>query len=297
MGECLTAVCHPRNSEFITPDTKEEIMKRVLSVVFYIFATMGICTGQSTLYFPQIAEGVQSDGIDWGMIIAITNSGGMNANVTLTLLKEDGTPFPPINLKQYGAGGPQNLNQSSITFQLTVGQTTVFISPGESGQSTTALQTGYAVVTSNPSSVAGTVIFSEVGPGGRIAQAGVFSATPLSNFETLAIAPSPAFPTNIYPANTATSAIALTNPSDSDALVTFVLVDGNDQPSSLSPVGRRLAAHTHTAFFVNQLFPNMAANLTIGGMLRVVSNAPLAATALLFQSNGQFATIPIIPYP
>ncbi len=91
------------------------------------------------------------------------------------------------------------------------------------------------------------MIFSEVGPGGRIAQAGVLSATPTNDFEILAIAPTSG-PTNIYPPNTATSAIAIVNPADTDALISFQLVDGNGHASA-APIARRLAAHNHTAFF------------------------------------------------
>src|SRR5438105_2866497 len=181
-------------------------MKRILSVLFWVLATAAICQPQSIQYFPQIAEGVQPGGIQWGMLIAITNPSTTFASGTLALMKDDGTPFPIRFGQGGGQSGFENPNQPSITFQLPPGQTTVFTSPGESGQSTTSLQTGFAMLFSNPVPLSATVIFSEFAPGGRIAQAGVLSATPSTRQEIIAVAPSPQGPMNLYPANTETSA-------------------------------------------------------------------------------------------
>ena len=272
-------------------------MKRIFPVLFCISATAAICQAQSTqsiVYFPQIAEGVQSDGTRWGAIIAITNPaapGAGNSAGTLTFLKDDGTPWV-INWQQYGGQGSlDSTNSFSIHFQLAAGQTTVFISPGELGQSATPLQTGFAKLDSiTPFSA--TVIFSEFGPGGRVAQAGVLAATPSTKQEIIAIAPSPSGPSNIYPPNSATTALALANPGSGTANITFQLLDSSSFQVG-SPVTRTLAANNHTAFFVNQLFPNTA----IGGQLRITSDLPIVGTALLFQSNGQFATFPVFPLP
>ena len=91
-------------------------MTRILSVLFCILATMAVCAAQSVVYFPQIAEGVQSGGIQWGMVIAITNLGEPVTSGTLTLVKDDGTPFF-VNLTQYGAQSGSG-SQSSFPFQL-----------------------------------------------------------------------------------------------------------------------------------------------------------------------------------
>jgi hypothetical protein len=167
-------------------------MQRILSVLFYIFATTAITQAQSLLYFPQVADGGQSDGARWGTIIAITNPaplGTGNSAGTLNFIKDDGTPLI-INWQNYGGQGSDLTNSPSpsIHFQLAAGQTTVFIAAGELGQSTTSLQTGFAKLDGGPFSA--TAIFSEFGPGGgRIAQAGVLSATPSTRQEIIAIAP------------------------------------------------------------------------------------------------------------
>ena len=101
-------------------------MKRVLSVVIYCSLTAAICTAQSVMYFPQVAEGIQSGGIQWGTIIAITNPappGSGNSTGTLNFMKDDGTPWT-INWRQYGGQGSLgSTNSFVIQFQLAAGQT------------------------------------------------------------------------------------------------------------------------------------------------------------------------------
>ena len=266
-------------------------MKRVLSVLFLLLATTAICTAQSTLYFPQIAEGVQANGIQWGMIVAVTNPDTMVQSFTLDVTKDDGTPWT-INWQEYGCLQEPG-NQPSIICDLGPGHTGLLISPGELGQSTTSLQTGWAKIITTPP-VSATAIFSEFGPAGRIAQAGVLSAAPLTKQEIIGLAPNASGPNVIvlYPPNTATSALAVANPGSTTANITYQLLDANGQMAA-APVTRTLAANNHTAFFVNQLFPST----TIAGTLRILSDVPIVATGLLFQNNGQFATFPVFPLP
>jgi hypothetical protein len=264
-------------------------MKRILSVVVCGLVTAAICTAQSTLYFPQIAEGVQANGIQWGMIIAVTNPDTVVQAFTFGVMKDDGTPWT-INWQQNGCLQEEG-NQPSILCDLGPGHTALLISPGESGHSTTSLQTGFAKLVTTPP-VSGTAIFSESGPAGRIAQAGVLSATPSTRQEIIALAPNPSGSNFLYPPNTATSALAVANPGASTANITFQLLDSNGGAVA-APVTRTLAANNHTAFFVNQLFPNT----TIAGTMRVLSDVPIVATGLLFQSNGQFETFPVFPLP
>jgi hypothetical protein len=166
-------------------------MKRKLSVLFFIVTTAAICSAQSTLYFPQVAEGVQADGTQWGMIVAVTNPATQVTTFTLGVMKDDGTPWI-INWQQNGCA-QENGNQSSIVCDLGPGHTALLISPGESGHSTTSLQTGFATVSSGPFPVSATAIFSESSRAGRIAQAGILSATPLTRQEVIALAPNPHF--------------------------------------------------------------------------------------------------------
>jgi hypothetical protein len=267
-------------------------VKRIVLVLCCIVATAAISTAQqAVLYFPQIAEGVQADGTQWGTIIAVTNPGTQVTGFTLNVVKDDGTPWT-INWQQNGCSF-DNPDQPSFICQLGPGQAALLITPGESGHSTTPLQTGYATIvfSSSTPTVSASAIFSEVGPAGRIAQAGVLSATPLTQQEIIALAHNSSG-NFLYPPNTATTALAIVNPGTSTANITFQLLDSSGAPAAPN-VTRTLAAKNHTAFFVNQLFPNT----TIAGKLRIFSDVPTAATGLLFQSNGQFATFPVFPIP
>src|SRR5436853_382763 len=123
------------------------------------------------------------------------------------------------------------LSGSEMPFKIAGGQTIVFISPCEFGRTQTrcqsSLQTGFATVTSDLPLV-GTLVFSEFGSAGRIAQAGVSSATPSTKQEIIAMAPhSNPSDANIYPPNTAISALALVNPGTVTANITFQLLDAN----------------------------------------------------------------------
>ena len=95
-------------------------MKRVLWVLFCIFAITTICTAQSVLYFPQIVEG-QGGGFVWGSGIILTNTaapGTAVASGTLTLTKDDGTAWslPLTDLQG------NSLGSGSVSFQLAGGQ-------------------------------------------------------------------------------------------------------------------------------------------------------------------------------
>lgn len=278
---------------------------RILFVLLCILAMTAICSAQNVLYFPQTADGIQSDGISWGMMIAITNPaapGTPAANGTLITRRDNGMEGPPPGGRGwivYGHITPPFLGGTEIPFQLAGGQTIVFISPCESGQNqfcqsqSTApypVYTGSATVTSDLPLV-GTLIFSEFGPAGRIAQAGISSATPSTKQEILAIAPNSS-PGTLYPPNTATSALAVANPGTVTANITFQLLDANGVASA-PPATKTLAPNNHTAFFVTELVPGA----TIAGTMRIVSDVPIVATALLFQSNGEFATFPVFPLP
>jgi len=272
-------------------------MKRIVCVLFCILATTTICAAQSALYFPQVAEGAQGGGFVWGTIIAITNAaapGSPAASGTLTLTKDNGTPWslPLTDLM----GGPLG-TASSFSFQLAGGQTKIFGTAGvvDGQKDSSPLATGFATVTSNLPLV-GSLFFDERGPigtacpgcqqsFGRIAEAGVPPATPLTGQIAVALA------SNAQQDNS-NSAMAIANPGAATANITFQLLDTNGAAVA-PPVTKTLAGNNHTAFFINQLFPNIA----VIGTVRITSDIPLVATALLFENSGQFATFPVFPLP
>ena len=61
-------------------------MKRVLLSVIWILTATVICSAQTSFYFPQVADGIQSDGISWKTTLFVTNPavvGTANAAVTI----------------------------------------------------------------------------------------------------------------------------------------------------------------------------------------------------------------------
>lgn len=278
-----------------SPDRRRK-MKRVLWVLFCIFAITTICTAQSVLYFPQIVEG-QAGGFVWGSGIILTNTaapGTAVASGTLTLTKDDGTPWslPLTDLQG------NSLGSGSVSFQLAGGQATLFLTPALADHQTDTLPltSGFATVTSNVP-LAGSALFDEHGviagcpPGipqcqpmtGRIAEAGVPPATPLTGQTTIAFASTGDNPN---------SGVAIANPGTDTATITFQLLDTTGTTAGPS-VTKTLAANNHTALFINQLFPNLGSFFV--GTVRITSDIPVVSTALLFEHNGQFSTFPVFP--
>src|SRR5439155_26147631 len=127
----------------------------------------------------------------------------------------------------------------TFTIQIAGGQTKVFFSNGVG-----ALATGYATVLAT-AQLTGTAVFFEGTVGGNlISQAGVVPATPLARQGLPAGQDSDV-----------STAIAVANPGSSTANLTFQLLDTNGA-STLPSVTRTVTSHNHTAFFINQLFPN-----------------------------------------
>src|ERR1051325_711475 len=120
-------------------------MKRALLFFSCILGMATVCSAQSTLYFPQIVEG-QSGGTTWGSGMLIMNTaavGSAAASGTLTLTKDDGTPWVQVLASIDGTLiGPA----SSFPFQLSGGQTKLFLTQAMfDGQSdTTPLSAGFA---------------------------------------------------------------------------------------------------------------------------------------------------------
>jgi len=269
-------------------------MNRIVAVVFCILAAATVCAAQSVLYFPQVADGNQSGGFVWGTIFVITNPAALGtaaASGTLTLTKDDGTPWPKTLVD---VNGTSVGFASTFSFQLAGGQTKILLTLGAASPDNYSipLAAGFATVTSNLP-LAGGLVFDERGPIGtpcngcqqsigRIAEAGVSPATPLMAQTTVALASNNGEGTN--------SAIAIANPGTGTAKITFQILDPNGA-SPAPAVTRTLAGGNHTAFFINQLFPN----LEFIGTVRITSDVPLVSTALIFEHNGQFATIPVFP--
>ena len=246
-------------------------MRKTALSFFWIVAAVTACSGQSTLYFPQIADGAQGGGINWISCLGLTNTaspGAPAATGSITFTQDNGSPWSLALIDEtsqpVGTG-------STISFQLAGAETRFYCTTGVS-----PVATGFATVTSGPT-VTGGAAFLEFADNGNTAagSAGVLAASPLTQ-------------QMIFVARGEQTAVAIANHGTSTATITFQLLDKNGAVV-LPSVTRTLAAKNHSALFANQLFPNIPARFF--GTLRITSSIPLVATSLIFDS--QFYTVPV----
>src|SRR5262249_36893355 len=99
-------------------------IKNILGSLVFALCAAGICSAQSSLYFPQVAVGSQGGGTFWLTAMALTNPAGPGtpaASGTIKLTRDDGTPMNVTFVDE---------NAASVgnTFQLAGGQTRFFFS-------------------------------------------------------------------------------------------------------------------------------------------------------------------------
>ena len=251
-------------------------MKSILRSFVFLFVFAGVCSAQS-IYFPQVANGIQGN-TQWSTAVALTNPavpGSAAAAGTLTFTQDNGTPLTVSLFDEQshflGTG-------DTFSFQIAGGQTKFYFSNGVG-----ALAQGYATALATVPLTGTAVFFEGVVNGSLISQAGVIPASPLARQGIIAVQDSDV-----------STAIAVANPGNSTSNITFQLLDTTGA-FALPSVSRAVTAHNHTAFFINQLFPNFPAQFF--GTLRIITAdaTPVVATGLLFQSGGQFATLAVFP--
>jgi len=254
-------------------------MKYVFLPLAWILGVTITCSAQTTLYFPQVADGLQAGNIGWITVIAITNAaapGTPAASGTITLTQDNGSAF---NVAFYEDTNPELRvgSGNTVPFQVAGGQTKAFSSHGD-----VPLNSGFATVTSNLPIVGAAAFIEFSGPFIVIGEAGVPAATPLLRQVILV-------------AKNHLTGVAIVNPGASTATVTFQLLDQNGV-AAFPVISKTIAGMNHTAFFVGQLFPSVS--MGFYGTMRIVSDTPLLATALIFEiSGGNFATFPVFPLP
>jgi hypothetical protein len=235
----------------------------------------GIGSAQNTLYFAQYVDGSLGGGIGWNTVIAVTNPaalGSAPANATISVRRDDSSPLNVAFVDENGA-------PLSSNFQLAGGQTILFFSPQTRSTVPLLFNNGFVTVSSNLP-LSGTSVFSEFNAQGTFAEGGVPASAPLTRQETIAA--------KITGSNTA---LAVANPGAATANIQFQLLDRSGQ-LMVPQVTRGLIGNNQTAFFVTDLFPTAPASAV--GTLRMISDQPVVATALLF-SGSAFTTLPIFP--
>lgn len=249
-------------------------MKRSLATLVWILATAVVGSAQVTGYFPQIANGLQADGVKWTTTVFVTNpapSGSSPASGTITFTASNGSPFAITFVDSTGAPA----GTGTISFALSGGQTQKFVSTG-----TGALSVGFGTLSAS-ATVFGTAVFSEFTAGGAlISEASVLAST-ASTRQAIFVDTQAGFDTGV----------AYANPNSGPASITLELL--NTQGVAVVPsTSQTLAGNMQTAAFVKGgLFPTSPA---MAGSMRITSTEPLAAVALRFSSTGLFTTLPPI---
>ena len=243
-------------------------MKRSLWALVLVLAVHGVCSAQQfTYYYPQIASGAY-DGGSWQTTIFITNTGGTLASGSITLTRDDATPF---NLTWVDDDGQLVTNGNVIGFQLNAGESRKYLTVADAG-----LSTGFATVSAN-APVMGTAMFTNFNSAGQmIGEAAVPAAIPLGKQAIF-----------VDTENGFNTGIAIANPNNATLNITFELV--NTAGQKVATAKRTVPANQHIAFFVTELFPGMPAMV---GRVQFWCVNPMTSIGLRFAPTALFTTLP-----
>ena len=233
-----------------------------------------------TFYYPQVANGIQADGVFWKTNIFLHNpSTTATAAGFVTFTQSNGTPFPLAFVDELNQSVSTGTSGNAIQFSLAPGATRKYISTGAGG-----ILVGFATVTSS-AIINGTAIFSKFAPNGALtSEAGVPASDAVAR-QSIIVDTVGGFQTGV----------AYANPGGTAASITLQLFDKNGAAIS-APTPATLAPGEHRAAFIGQApFPSAAPFV---GTMQVTSNVPLAAIALRFNPTGEFfTTVPPVPLP
>ncbi len=247
-------------------------MKRLSLSVMLILSVAAIGYGQTTFYFPQVANGLQGGVVKWRTTIFITNPAASGtASGTISFFQDTGTavatfPSPGTAFNSIvltdETGATAN-SGNSIPFQIAAGYSKKYVSTGDGNY-----QGGFALVQSN-ATVNGTAIFSQ------------FDASGTNLLGEAGVPASPAVPKQILFADTLNNydvGFALANPQASQVTVTLTLL--NTMAQQVATTTRSLGSNNHFAQFIGDVFPT-APKLT-GTMQISGGSASLTTVALRF---------------
>jgi len=265
--------------------TKENTMKRLGLTLLWVLAASVICSAQTLLYYPQIANGQQGGGtvVTW---LFVTNPNPTElATGSIRFTQDNGTPFNiafiDVDTGQLATTG------NTIAFRdLRPGESRVYLATG-----TGPLLQGFGVLYSSVR-VTSTALFSQYGSGGGPGNPGGLGAGLIAEAAVSPVTGSVWQGVFFYMADDFDTAIALANPDpDNTAIITLQIYDRNGVPAS-PPKVTTLAPNNHTAIYMSQLYPNLVG---LDGTLQIISSVPLPAACLRFAPSGTFTTLPVIP--
>jgi len=216
----------------------------------------------STLYFPQVADGIfgsgltQSDQFKTTFFVANPGSSGFSTSFALEFFNSEGQPM------SLDLGSGQAV--SKVTGSLAPGRFRVFETTGTGNP-----QIGYARLAASSPSIGGTAVFTQLTHNLTMFEAGVAATLPRRKFSI--------FLDSIGDHDTG---LALVNTSGEAADITVRLYDMDTNlvyEKSLDP----LEPGQHLPQFIFQLLPEVAAQASeMRGVVTVESSQPLAAVTL-----------------
>jgi hypothetical protein len=136
-------------------------LKRVFISLLWFLTTAVVSSAQVTAYFPQVANGIQNDGVKWTTTIFVSNpaaSGSSAATGTITFTASNGASLPISFVDSNGSPA----GTGTISFAVSGGQTRKFVSTG-----TGALSAGFGTLSAS-TTVIGMAVFSEFTAGGAL---------------------------------------------------------------------------------------------------------------------------------
>ena len=243
-------------------------MKRSLWAIVLGLAVSSVCSAQQfTYYYPQVASGAY-DGGSWRTTIFLTNSGSALASGSVTLTRDDGSPY---NLTWVDDAGNLVSSNSVIGFQLNAGESRKFVTVADA-----PLSTGFATVTAN-APVMGTAMFTNFNSAGQmLGEAGVPAAIPLGKQAIF-----------VDTENGFNTGMAIANPNNSPLNITFQLV--NTAGQIVATAKRTVPPFQHIAFFITELFPDVPPMV---GRVQFWCVNPMASVGLRFAPSAMFTTLP-----
>ena len=239
-------------------------MNRILSCAALILIFTGCGFAQQTVYFPQIADGIENGtATQWRTTIFIDNQTAVIASGSISPVNSDGTPMQAQFTDEFGIPVASN---GQIPFQLGPRQTHKYTSTA-----TNSLQVGYAVVNSNVAVAANALLSHSLtaGPGLLIAEAGEPALGPMGN---QAVFVDTQFGFH--------EGIAIVNPSNLVQNINLTLVDSTGR--IVHTTSQSLGPQGHSSLFISELFPDVVSTV---GRLEVFANTPLVTLALRFSPN------------
>src|SRR5262249_5061797 len=255
-------------------------MKRILLTICTILLAAGVCSAQTTFYYPHIANGVQPGGVTWRTTIFLTNAASSgNASGTIRFTQENladpGLAGTPFNLSFTDENNAPAGSGNVITFSIPAGASKKYVSSGAG-----PYFGGFATVTTTEGEVKGTSIFSEFKGGVLVGEAGVPAVTATAN-QVIFVDTQAGY--NV--------GVAFASPGAGSHVTLSRL---NCAAVSVATSTQNLGTGNHIAAFTGQMFPTAG---QLSGTMKIQSSGPpLAAIALRFDPTfAIFTTLPPVP--